>query len=358
LTVVFDPNQARQVAHVVTLLQENTPVALPTETVYGLAANALNESAVAAVFHLKNRPTFDPLIVHVLDLHKVFPLVREVTELHKQLIEAFWPGPLTLLFEKSEKISDLCTASSSLVALRSPAHKDFRKILEQVDFPLAAPSANRFGRISPVNVQDVLDELGPYGLEAVLDGGPCEHGLESTVVKILKNNSLEIVRLGAISIEEVQRVVGSQVPVVIRESGTGINSEIENTEKNTRALSEAPGQQKSHYAPSRKQLHLFSTTLELTKIDADTISNSVLLLVYPEVENLSEAFLSQWKSVSILSSAGSSKEAAKNLFSTMRSLDANDRFKKIIALEAQSMEGLNLAINDRLRRASSGDLSS
>jgi len=326
LAFVFDPRDPQQFQLVLESFESSEPFALPTETVYGLAAPLFDEKALARVFELKARPTLDPLIAHVDGLVMAQELVnRPWLPLELKLMENFWPGPLTLVCPKSGVVPDLATAGTSFVAIRNPQHPVFRKVLEQWGGPLAAPSANRFGRISPTSSRDVCVELGPYGLRGVLEGGPCPLGLESTVVKVLDQNSLEIIRPGSLSLEDIVAVVGSQVEVSLRASGSGIQ--------------DSPGQLKSHYAP-RKPLKFFSNQPPVSE-GASQIS----WIIFSRIQvppNLSGR-------VYVLSETGSLVEAAAKLFSTLRKADA-DSSREIWAREVPA-GGLGLAINDRLRRA-------
>ncbi|MES2733756.1 MAG: L-threonylcarbamoyladenylate synthase, partial [Bacteroidota bacterium] len=169
------------ISHAIDLLQQGEVVAIPTETVYGLAGNALNTKAVARIFSVKNRPTFDPLIIHTNSLEKVLQFVDEMPAQAKTLAQACWPGPLTLLLPRKDSIPDLVTSGLDTVAVRIPNHSLTLSLLEALEFPLAAPSANPFGYISPTTAEHVYNQLGkkiPY----ILDGGPCLVGIESTIV--------------------------------------------------------------------------------------------------------------------------------------------------------------------------------
>lgn len=338
MTVLIDPNSKVQLNFVINKLRANYPIALPTETVYGLAARATSEIALARIFELKARPKFDPLIVHVLDLRKALrdQLIQKPTALHEKLIEKFWPGPLTLLFPKSDRIPDLCTASTPWVALRSPEHPVFRKILEELDEPLAAPSANRFQSISPTSSKAVIDELGAYGLEAVVEGGASVRGIESTVVKVLSENEIEIVRQGALSKEEISGYLGPQIKIQIRLSGSGV--EILDSQ-------ESPGQSPVHYSPKKKLFYLNPVDLEKFLNNSEN-SNWALLEVFP-----THFTHPKIRSHLILSRNHSWSEAAAQLFSSLRQLDQDNLVEGIVALEC-SEESLGAAISDRLRRAS------
>lgn len=343
MTTVIDPQDPVQIDFVVELLEARRPVGLPTETVYGLAALASDETALARIFELKARPHFDPLIIHVLDLAGASLWIEGLGDIERKLCERFWPGPLTILFKKSSRIPDLCTAGSEWVAVRSPAHPAFRRVLERLHgIPLAAPSANRFASISPTSAQDVVAELGPYGLDAVVDGGPCEHGLESTVLKVHSDREVEVVRPGALSLEALKEALGASVEVRVRASGSGALPE--------GGGHEAPGQHHIHYAP-KKALYL----VQAEKIDAFVRERALdarrgaLLEVFEGREN--SEFRRRCARKKCLSPSGQWGEAAAQLFSAMRWLDSKNDIDYIIALEC-SQESLGLAISDRLRRAS------
>lgn len=321
-----------QLAWALERLQRDEPIALPTETVYGLAGRALHAKALSKIFQLKARPTFDPLIVHILGTNQFAPLVKKVEPLHEKLAARFWPGPLTMLFEKSSLVPDLCTSGSEWVALRAPAHPVFRKMLELLGEPLAAPSANRFGRISPTSAQAVIDELGPYGLDAVVDGGPCEKGIESTVVKILSHNEIAVLRPGAVSVEDLQSCVGPSVKVALLTSSSKV---------------EAPGLLESHYAP-RTPLHFFENEkalLDFVEKHAQNLNRFAFLEVFSQSFNGARGA----RSIRSLSSRGSDTEAAAALFQVLRELDESGA-ERILTLAGPTV-GLGLAINDRLRRA-------
>lgn len=259
-------------------------------------------------------------------------MVKKIEPLHETLAARFWPGPLTMLFEKSARVPDLCTSGSEWVALRAPAHPVFRKILEALGEPLAAPSANRFGRISPTSARAVIDELGPYGLDAVVDGGNCEKGIESTVVKILSANEVAVLRPGAVTVEDLQSYVGASVKVTLLTSTSKV---------------EAPGLLESHYAP-RTPLYFFENEESLKAFatkNSELISRAAFLEVFPSKIGWATAP----RLVRSLSPRGSDQEAAAALFQILRELDGSG-VEKILVL-AGPAKGLGLAINDRLRRA-------
>ncbi len=302
------------------LLIEGLLVAIPTETVYGLAANAFNAHAVAKIFEAKNRPTFDPLIVHTYSLDAVYDFV---TEIHPQLLKLakkFWPGPLTLLLPKKNKIPDLTTSGLDRVGVRIPNHLLTLQLLEQLAFPLAAPSANPFGYISPTTAAHVEKQLGdkiPY----ILDGGNCEVGLESTIVGE-ENGEIIIYRLGGLSVDAIESSIGS-VSIQLNESSNP----------------KAPGQLKSHYAPKKP---VFAGNIEELHKKHKLQKQGFIIFGEPVID-LKECIVKN------LSPTQNYHEAAANLFSYLRELDESD--VDIIICDVLPGMDLGLAINDRLRRA-------
>ncbi|NIJ53702.1 L-threonylcarbamoyladenylate synthase [Dyadobacter arcticus] len=294
-------------------------VAIPTETVYGLAGNALNEKAVLSIFEVKNRPAFDPLIIHTDSLEKANQYVLKFSEKAKLLADHFWPGPLTLLLPKNQIIPDLVTSGLDTVAIRIPKHPVLLELLASIDFPLAAPSANPFGYISPTRADHVNAQLGdqiPY----ILDGGECELGLESTIVGF-ENGEAIIYRLGGLEVEKIQDVIG---PVILMPHSS--------------SDPKAPGMLKSHYAP-RKPLFL-----ERKAVNIESPGTTGYLLFNEYLDHVDRRYQR------VLSPTGDMKEAAHNLFAFLRELD-NMPVDSIIA-EWVPMNGLGPAINDRLQRAS------
>ncbi len=302
------------------ILRSGELVAIPTETVYGLAANALNPEAVLKIYETKGRPTFNPLIVHVHSAADFSKYASEVPELVKLLAEKFSPGPITFVLPKKSIIPDIVTGGGDTVALRVPGHPITLKLLAHLDFPLAAPSANPFGYISPVNamhVADQLDGLIPY----ILDGGPSMIGVESTVVTV-ENKKLIVLRLGGVSLEDLKEVVED---VELR-----INSSSD---------PKSPGQLKSHYAP---KIPLRLGKMEELLKEYTTEKKAILSFTQKyEAENI--------VAEEILSTDGDLNEAARNLFIALRKLDNSEA--EIILVERFPEHGLGLAINDRLERA-------
>lgn len=301
-------------------LEKDDLVAIPTETVYGLAANALNPIAVAKIFEAKERPTFDPLIVHTHSLKEVYGFVSNIHPALLKLAERFWPGPLTLLLPKKEMIPNLVTSGLDRVGVRVPNHSLTLELLAQLNFPLAAPSANPFGYISPTTAKHVEKQLGikiPY----ILDGGSCAVGLESTIVGE-ENGDIVIYRLGGLSIDEIESVVG-KVSVQLNQSSNP----------------KAPGQLKSHYAP-KKPVHIGN----FKELPAKFFDKKIGAIVFGNDIKLNETIV-----VKNLSASKNYQEAAVNLFSFLRELDEAD--VDVIIAELLPEQGLGLAINDRLKRA-------
>lgn len=307
-----------------TLLEGGGVVAIPTETVYGLAAHALQEEAVAQIFAVKQRPSFDPLIVHLYDRAELPAVAREIPELFYRLYDAFCPGPLTFILKKNAAVPDLVTAGNPTVGVRFPAHPLCRELLQACSFPLAAPSANPFGYVSPTTAQHVEGQLGnkiPY----ILDGGASAVGLESTIVD-LSGGCVTILRLGGISVEEIEAVYGRKINVI----------------KTSSSNPKAPGMLSSHYAPGRKLV--FGDIEKNYRIFKGSKMGSISF--QQEIAGIPLKY--QW----ILSPAGDLKEAAANLFRCLRETDQADI--DLILAEKFPDEGLGRAINDRLKRASAG----
>lgn len=306
----------------IVLLSKGELVAIPTETVYGLAANALNEDAVVKIYAAKNRPQFNPLIVHVASLLKAEPFIHNVSSEARKLANTFWPGPLTILFEKKQTVPDLVTAGSNRVAIRVPNHPLTLTLLQQIDFPLAAPSANPSGYVSPTSAKHV--EEGLHGIiPYILDGGECTVGVESTIVGWNEDEDLEVYRLGGISVEQIEEVLGHKIRI----------------SKKITENPDTPGQLKSHYA-THTPLHLGKAEEMIRRFEDQRIILINFNHYHPDLPKEQQF---------ILSPTGSVDEAAKNLFRILREVD---KLKAdIILAEPLPDEGLGRAINDRLERA-------
>jgi len=304
----------------VELLRKGEIVALPTETVYGLAADALDPIAVAKIFEAKARPRFDPLIVHVPDhdwLERIAEPAAQDRELISKLATKFWPGPLTMVLPKKKIIPEIVTAGLDTVATRISAHPVFAAIVREFGKPLAAPSANRFGRISPTTAKHVLEELGGY-IPSIIDAGPSAHGIESTIIAV-RAGKIEVLRRGPVTSEQL-----------------GEFGRVEITTKREKIA--APGQLRSHYAP-KTPLRVVDD-LELFKSN-----QRCALLAWNPVQK-DERFVA----IRNLSERQDLREAAANLFRYLHELDELD--VDLIVAERVLAQGLGAAILDRLQRAS------
>jgi L-threonylcarbamoyladenylate synthase len=317
LQTIIDTN----IQHAASFLKAGEIVAIPTETVYGLAANAFDANAVAKIFEAKNRPFFDPLIIHTFALEQVYLLVEEIPAPLLALAKKYWPGPLTLLLPKKEIIPDIVTSGLPNVGVRIPQQTETLELLKLLHFPLAAPSANPFGYVSPTSAQHVYAQLQgkiPY----VLDGGECQVGLESTIVG-MQNGMVTIFRIGGLSMEAIEAIVGK------------VNFNIHQGDNPA-----APGMLSAHYATSKP-------------IIVGNINQNIIKYNKNKIGIIS--FKNQFSEIAIkycytLSVNGNLSEAAQHLFAAMRALDGSD--VEIILTEQFPNEGLGRAINDRLKRAS------
>ena len=311
---------SKDIQKAVQLLTENQLVAIPTETVYGLAGNIFSEKAIKSIFSTKKRPFFNPLIVHIPSIDSLSDLVTHVPEKAKLLAAAFWPGSLTLVLKKSNKIPDLITAGKDTVAVRVPNHPITLALLKKLPFPLAAPSANPFGSISPTKPTHV-ENYFRNSIKMVLDGGSCANGIESTIIGF-ENEEPVIYRLGALPLEEIEALVGA------------ISIKNKKEEK-----PDAPGMLARHYAPKTSTFLVDDVAAEVKKHSEKKIG----VLVFKSSlnnENITEI---------ILSRKGSMQEAAANLYAAMHELDSKNL--DIIIAERFSEFSLGKSINDRLKRA-------
>ena len=310
----------------VELLRKGELVALPTETVYGLAADALNSIAVAKIFEVKERARFDPLIVHLPNrdwLKRISRIPADDRQLILKLADKFWPGPFTMVLPKLKVVPDIVTAGLDTVAVRLSAHHAFAEIVGELDEPLAAPSANRFGRISPTTPQHVLEELDGR-IPLIVDAGPTEHGIESTIVAV-QGGKIAILRRGPITSEQL-----SAFAAIV---STPLTDKIS-----------SPGQSLSHYAPGTPLRLLNETGSFLPERN-----QRVGLLAWSPRRTGDRRSLN-FAAIRNLSDRGDLREAAANLFRYLRELDALD-LDLIVAERVPSL-GLGAAIIDRLERAS------
>jgi len=314
------------------ILRGGGVVAFATETVYGLGANALDPHAIARIFAAKERPSFDPLIVHLAEETWLSRLVTSVPPPARQLIDRFWPGPLTLVLSKTELVPDLVTAGLRSVGVRMPAHASALSFLSRAAVPVAAPSANLFGHVSPTTAQHVADQLGDR-IDYILDGGVCTVGLESTVLD-LTTSPPTLLRPGGLSLEKIEEAIGpiASVDVVSNNAGP------QDASPNETAPRRGPGMLSKHYA-TRTPLCIAGGEERLPQ------RSRVGLLAFT-----AEAPLDRFAAVEILSPHGDLVEAAANLYAAMRRLDAQNL--DLIVARRVPNAGLGRAINNRLERAS------
>ncbi len=314
------------------LIRAGELVAFPTETVYGLGANALDPSAVKKIFKAKKRPSDNPLIVHIAHQKDVYTLVKNVPPACQKLMRAFWPGPLTLIMKKSDVISDSVTASLSNVAIRMPSHPVARMLISKAGVPIAAPSANIAGRPSPTRVEDVLFDLRGR-IAAVVDSGPVSVGLESTVVDVTKKIPV-LLRPGAVTLEQLRRTVGK---VTVHSITYG---------RKYHGKTASPGMKYTHYAPKARVILVVGPQKAVwKKIDSlcTTLQHS------RKKVNVIAHHTRAWKATPVVFS--STQLYARNLFSTLRHMDAKN--VDVILAEGVPERGLGLAIMNRLKKASS-----
>lgn len=293
-------------------------MAFPTETVYGLGANALSPDAVARIFEVKRRPHFNPLIVHVARPEDIGQLVKQVPPAAKELIRRFWPGALSIVLEKRGNVPDIVTAGLPYVAVRCPAHPLVIQLIEAAEVPIAAPSANLSCSVSPTTAQHVIDQFGdqiPY----VLDGGPCQVGVESTVISF-QSSPPTVLRPGGVTVEEIEKTIGS------------VRRHVPDEQRPT-----SPGQLPKHYSPA--------TPLILTRTPPRAGARVALLSFGPPESK------EGYEAVEVLSESKCLRDAASNLFAAIRRLDALGL--DYIAAEPVPEIGIGRAIMDRLRRAAS-----
>lgn len=311
----------KDISFAINKLNQGKVVAIPTETVYGLAANIFDETAVKKIFEIKNRPNNNPLIVHLKSGEQLKEVAKEIPPLATQLATQFWPGALTLVLKKQDWISDWVTSGKNTVAVRVPNHPLTLELLNHLNFPLAAPSANPFGSISPTNALHVFDYF-QNELDVILDGGNCENGIESTIIGFEEEQPI-LYRYGAISIDEIEKIVG---PIKVHT-------------KDNLAPS-APGMFTKHYAPKTKSFLVEDIEKELATIQSKKIG----VLQFQNKLESSKPIVQY-----ILSPIGDFKEASKNLYAFLHELDALGL--DILLIEKLPNIHLGKSINDRLKRA-------
>ncbi len=326
-------NQTQDIPAVAQFLKQGQVVGLPTETVYGLAANALNPQAVKKIFEAKNRPADNPLIVHISHIDQLGDLVCEIPETARKLAAAFWPGPLTMVLPRSEKVPDVVTAGGNTVAVRLPSHPMARAIIDAAGFPLAAPSANRSGSPSPTTAQHVINDLNGI-IPAVFDGGACEVGLESTVIS-LAGEKPRLLRPGGITPKQLKEVLGDL------ELDPSITSDI-----HLNAVS-SPGMKYKHYAPKAKVTLLNgASSAFIDFVNGQAGQKTAVLCFEEEQEKIQLPCL-------CLGSKAHPEQAAHNLFSLLRLADEQG-YEQIFA-HCPEKDGIGLAVYNRLIRAAAFD---
>jgi L-threonylcarbamoyladenylate synthase len=298
-------------------------VAFPTETVYGLGADAFNHLAIARIFEVKKRPFFDPLIVHIADHSDLEKIATGYGHIEKKLIDKFWPGPLTLIMNKTGNVPDIVTSGLQTVGIRMPANKAAAVLIKESGCPIAAPSANLFGQISPVKAEHVQKQLGAE-IKMIIDGGECQIGIESTIIKV-ENDIPVVLRYGGIAIEDIKKITGKLI--IPDKNRVSENKNIE-----------SPGQLPFHYSPLTPLILIDNVD------DQNIISKNAGLLSF----KLSEMH-KKFRHVEVLSRTGDIIEAAANLFSCLHSLDSAGL--DVIYAERVPLKGLGIAIMDRLTKA-------
>lgn len=311
----------KEILKATALLNEGKVVAIPTETVYGLAANAFDEKAIEQIFEIKQRPLFNPLIVHIKSIDYLDVIAQQVPPIALKLAHEFWPGPLTLVLPKKDIIPSIVTAGKDTVGIRMPSHPMALELLNHLDFPLAAPSANPFGYISPTTSRHVKKQLGNK-IPLILEGGACEKGIESTIIGF-ENNEPLLYRVGAISKETIESFIGKI-----------------NVKSKATATPEAPGMLSKHYSPKTKLIVSDSIS---EYIKNNNVENTGFLL-----------FSNAPKSLPIHNSILVTKnknldEAAHNLYAALHELDER-KFDLIIAQKFPE-HGIGNSLNDKLYRA-------
>lgn len=311
---------SKDIPKAIKLLKEGQLVAIPTETVYGLAGNIYNKKAIKAIFQTKQRPHFNPLIVHISSLDQLPEVSSSIPEKAKLLAKTFWPGPVTLVLPKASTVPDLITSGKPTVAVRIPNHPVALELLQGLDFPLAAPSANPFNRISPTTAKHVESYFKNH-IPLILDGGPCTRGIESTIIGF-ENELPVIYRLGSTPIEDIEAIIGKV--------------KVRNKEEIT---PNSPGMLERHYAPKTKTILTDSIN---SSIEANK-NKKIGLLLFNDVNENVKAFKI------VLSQSKNLQEAATALYDALHQLDKKNL--DLIIAERLPDHGLGKSINDRLERA-------
>ena len=318
------------------IIKQGGLVLFPTETVYGIGANGLDEKAVKKIFEAKGRAQDNPLILHVSDFDMVKTIAKDITELEYKLMYDFWPGPFTIILKKKVIVPDVVTGGLDTVALRMPASKIANNLIKYSQLPIAAPSANISGKPSGTRLEDILDELGPK-MDFIIDGGKCEVGIESTVVKV-ENNSVRILRPGKITKEQIEKVVNS---VILDEHV------FEDLKPSDKVLS--PGMKYRHYAPNTRCVLVYSeNNISMVNKINELSKQSANVTVICCEENREEY---KGKNTLIYGKKNDFEQIAKNIFTLLRKVD--DMNSDIVFIEGMDKIGVGMAIMNRLIRACS-----
>lgn len=320
---MISPEDSIQIQQAVDLLKEEQLVAIPTETVYGLAGNAFSEKAILSIFEVKNRPAVNPLIVHIKNIEAVHEVAQNIPQEALLLAQKYWPGPLTLILEKKDHISNSISAGKTTIGVRVPNHEITLELLNRLNFPIVAPSANRSNHISPTTPAHVRSSLGDRA-PFVLEGGSCKNGIESTIVGF-KDDQVVLYRHGAIAKEELEDTLQKKL--------------IEFT-KDTIAPA-SPGMFKKHYSPN-------TPLILTTDLQKELVAHRNQKVGVIPFQNLLSSHPKEWQRV--LSTTGNLSEAAANLYRALHEMDSLNL--DLIVVEKAPSIGLGVAINDRLERAS------
>ncbi|MBR5287028.1 MAG: threonylcarbamoyl-AMP synthase [Clostridia bacterium] len=340
MKTVVKPVDAQAIAEAAQIIRAGGLVGMPTETVYGLGADALNPQAVRSIFAAKDRPADNPLIVHVSSLEEIAPLVREIPEAATLLMEAFWPGPMTLILPKADCVSDAVSAGLDTVGIRMPASDAARALIRAAGTPIAAPSANRSGKPSPTTAQHVFEDMDGR-IPMILDDGECEVGVESSVIDATGETPI-ILRPGGITPEMVKAVLGSC------EVDEHVMSPLKEGE-----LVRSPGMKHKHYSPEAKTVIYEGGAQQVIEAIAAHYDEAERMGEKPCILGFDEHDFGTRNKLS-LGSEKEPREAAKRLFAALRELD--ERGETLALCEAVEPTGIGLAVMNRMGRAAGFDL--
>ena len=320
----------------VKLLKSDNVVGMPTETVYGLAGNALSELSVKRIFEAKGRPQDNPLIVHISEFSEIYELVSEVPEIAKKLAKKFWPGPLTMILPKSEIVPMCVTAGLNSVAVRCPSHIVARNLIKYSGLPIAAPSANISGKPSPTKAEHVIEDL--FGkVDVIIDGGPCNVGVESTIVTLATDPPV-LLRPGAVTLETLTSLLGH-----VQISRTILS------EMNDDEIAAAPGMKYKHYAPINPvTLIIGSDKKVITYINKRCETENLAILCYDE----DVPYITDCRNIFTIGKANDPMQQARSIFDALRATDECSFITGVIARCPESKDGVNLAVYNRLLKAS------